>query len=321
MNGITPRARLAQLSPARPAKTIGGRVDKILAMRAFVTAVKVGNLGQAANLLGITRTLASRQIKALEESLNTHLMIRTTRSLTLTAAGEDYFLFCEEILAEIDQMDAKLSANHLEVRGDLPVLCPKWMAERIARALADFVRLHPEIRPKLMLESQPMTAYEFLARGCEVAMVMRSIPDSRIKARKLMSLPYVLCAAPAFLDQAGAPTHPKDLGEYAGLVQPLYPQWLFRSGGATVKILPKPALTANSYAALCAAAVAGMGLAAVPRCLAQEDLRTGRLVEVLTDWHCEEQSLFIAYAPENTAPARAQAFVKFLPGWFNDNPL
>lgn len=296
-------------------------MDQILAMRAFVAAVKVGNLGQAANQLGITRTLAARHIKALEQSLKTHLMIRTTRSLTLTAAGEKYFLFSEELLAEIDEMDATMRADNTDIRGELPVLCPKWMADNVARAMAEFMRLHPGIKPKLMLESQTLTAYDFLGRGCEAAIVMRSIPDSRIKARKILELPYVLCASPAFLENESEIGSPKQLENIAGLVQTTYPQWVFKRDGKTEKILPKAAFFANSYVALRAAAIAGSGVTAIPKSIVADDLASGQLVEVMSDWSCESQSLFAAFAPEKTSPARAQALVRFLPEWFRNNPL
>jgi len=296
-------------------------MDQLFAMRAFVSAVKLRNLGQAADRLGVSRTLVSRQIQTLEQALNASLMIRTTRSLTLTAAGEKYFLFCEELLAELDEMDSRMRADSREIGGELPVLCPKWMAEPIAEVLAEFVRRHPAIRPKLMLENLPLTAYEFLAKGCEVSLNMRTIPDSRIVARKLFDLPYLLCASPEHVERIALPQEPAQLRELDGLVQSSYPQWTFRREGRTERILPRAVFSANSYTALRAAALRGIGLVAIPQCLVRDDIAAGRLVQVMPDWDCESQSVHISSAPGKAATARAQAFSRFLVDWFRSNPL
>lgn len=296
-------------------------MDQFLAMRAFVGAVKMRNLGRAAEVLGISRPLVTRQIQALEESLNSHLMIRTTRSLTLTAAGEKYFLFCEEMLAQVDEMAVQMRNDGHEVRGILPVLCPKWLAEPVTASLVEFSKLHPDIRPKLMLESSPLTAYEFLSRGCEVSLNSRPIPDSRIIARKLFDLPYVLCASPEFLATIAPPNAPSELGNIASLVQPSFPQWTFSSEKNVERILPKSVFSANSYIALREATRGGLGLATIPKCLVQDDLNSGRLVSVMSNWDCETQAVYVSSAPRKTSTVRAQVLTKFLAKWFRANPV
>lgn len=296
-------------------------MDQLFAMRAFVAAVQLRNLGQAAEQLGVSRTLVTRQIQALEHRLNAQLMIRTTRSLTLTATGEKYFLFCEEILAQIDEMDTTMRAKSEEISGELPVLCPKWMAEPIAHVLAEFVKVHPEVRPRLMLESLPLTAYEFLSKGCEVSLNLRKIPDSRIIARKLFDLPYILCASPAYLAGIAPPTVPSDLGKLAGLVQPTYPQWEFRKGDQAERILPRMAFSANSYIALRSAALAGIGVTAIPQTIVKDDLDAGRLMRVMPEWECQSQAVYLSSAPGKSSPMRAQAFSKFIAAWFRANPM
>lgn len=296
-------------------------MDQLLAMRAFVMAVKLRNLGQAAEALGVSRTLVSRHIQALEANIGAQLMIRTTRSLALTEAGQTYFLFCEEMLSQLDEMDARMRAENREVRGELPILCPKWLAEPVTRALVAFVQLYPEVRPRLHLESMPQTAYEFLSKGCEVSLNVRPVPDSRIISRKLFELPYVLCASPDYIARTAEPNRPVDLICLAGLVQSTYPQWIFSDGVHTEHILPSAAFAANSYIALRTAALGGLGITAVPLTLVHDDLADGRLVRVMPNWDCEKQSLFALLAPERTAPKRAQALTAFLADWFRSNPL
>jgi DNA-binding transcriptional LysR family regulator len=125
-------------------------LDRMKAMESFVESVKRGGLGAAAQALGISRTIVSRNIQTLESDLGVRLMNRTTRSLSLTDSGQRYFNFCDDILTRVDEMDRQVSAEAAEARGELSVLAPKWMQAMATRLLVDFTKAHPEIRPRLI---------------------------------------------------------------------------------------------------------------------------------------------------------------------------
>lgn len=291
------------------------------AMESFVESVKRGGLGAAAQALGISRTIVSRNIQTLEAELGVRLMNRTTRSLSLTEAGQRYFQFCDEVLTRIDEMDRQVSTEAAEARGELTVLAPKWMQGAATRLLVDFAKAYPEIRPRLILGGMAQTAYGFLEQGCEIALHTRAIPDSRIVARRIAEIPYRLCAAPGYLEQAAPLAHPDDLSAHNTLTQYNYHTWQFEKDGREARFQSVPALSANTFFVLRDAAIQGFGIALLPEPLVREDLAEGRLVTVLDGWVPLGQTLYVAVAPGGGIPVKVRMLLDFVNRWFAQNQL
>jgi len=291
------------------------------AMESFVESVKRGGLGAAAQALGISRTIVSRNIQTLESDLGVRLMNRTTRSLSLTDSGQRYFNFCDDILTRVDEMDRQVSAEAAEARGELSVLAPKWMQAMATRLLVDFTKAHPEIRPRLILGGMAQTAYGFLEQGCEIALHTRDIPDSRIIARKIADIRYCLCASPAYLKNASKLTHPADLPAHSTLVQYNYHTWQFEKAGREERFQPIPTLSSNTFFVLRDAALEGLGLALMPEPLVRDDLAQGRLVMALEGWTPLGQALYVAIAPGGGIPAKVRLMLDYVRTWFAQNPL
>lgn len=296
-------------------------MDRMKAMESFVESVKRGGLGAAAQALGISRTIVSRNIQTLESELGVRLMNRTTRSLTLTEAGHRYFNFCDDMLTRIAEMDHQVSAEAGEARGDLTVLAPKWMQTSATELIVAFAKRYPDIRPRLILGGMAQTAYGFLDQGCDIALHTRDIPDSRIVARRIADIPYQLCASPAYLTRSTPISHPADLANHKTLTQYNYHTWLFTKGGREERVQPAPALSANTFFVLRDAAVDGLGLALLPEPLARKDLEDGRLVAVLEDWMPVGQTLYVAIAPGGGIPAKVRLLMDFVHEWFAEHSL
>ncbi|WP_206957765.1 LysR family transcriptional regulator [Trinickia acidisoli] len=290
-------------------------------MAAFVEAVKQRSLGAAAEHLGISRTLVSRHIQALEDELGVRLMNRTTRSLSLTEAGQRYFHFCDEILTRVDEMDRQVSSEAAEARGEISVLGPKWLQTTATRLLTAFAKRHPEIRPRLVLGGVAQTAYGFLEQGCDIALHTRPIPDSRILARKIVDIPYGLCASPEYLESAPALDNPGDIARHSTLVHFNYHTWQFERNGQEERFQPIPAFSTNSFSALREAALESFGLAVLPMPLIRDDLAKGRLKHSLAEWTPFGQTLYVAIAPGSGVPAKVRLLMDFVVGWFATNPL
>lgn len=290
-------------------------------MEAFVESVKRRGLGAAAQALGISRTLVSRNIQALETELGVRLLNRTTRSLSLTDAGQKYFHFCDETLARIREMDREIAADASDARGELSVLAPKWMQTQATQLLVAFAKLHPEIKPRLTLGGMAQTAYGFLEQGCEVALHTRQIPDSRILARKLADIPFCLSGAPGYLASAAALSSPNDLAHHNCLIQYNFHTWQFEHDGRIERIQPAPAFATNTFVALREAALEGLGLALLPKPLVREDLATGGLVEVLPGWQPVGQVLYSAVAPGRGIPVKVRLLLDFVGDWFSRHDL
>ena len=298
-----------------------GRLDRMKAMESFVESVKQSGLGAAAQTLGISRTIVSRNIQALESELGVRLMNRTTRSLSLTEAGERYFHFCDEILTRVGEMDHQVSAEASEARGELTVLAPKWMDKAVTRLLVAFAKAYPDIRPRLILGGMAQTAYGFLEQGCEIALHTRQIPDSRIVARRIADIPYRLCASPEYLKSAPPLIRPADLAHHNALVQYNYHTWQFEKDGAEERFQPVPTLSANTFFVLHEAALEGLGLALLPEPLVRGDLAGGRLTAVLEEWAPLGQTLYVAVAPGGGIPAKVRLLLDFVHQWFARHEL
>lgn len=296
-------------------------MDRMTAMEAFVASVKERGLGAAAQSLGISRTLVSRHIQALETELGVRLMNRTTRSLSLTDAGQRYFHFCDELLTRVKEMDRQISSEAAEARGEISVLAPKWLQPVATRLLIDFAKTHPEIRPKLILGGMAQTAYGFLEQGCEVALHTREIPDSRILARKVAEIPYRLCGSPEYLNDSAELVNPSDLAVHRALVQYNYHTWQFTRDGRDERFQPVPVLSANTFPVLRDAALAGLGVSLLPEMMVREDLANGSLIHVLQDWTPFGQTLYVAIAPGNGIPAKVRRLLDFVVKWFSENGL
>lgn len=287
------------------------------AMEAFVEAVKRRGLGSAAVALGISRTLVSRNIQALEAELGVRLLNRTTRSLALTEAGQKYFHFCDETLTRIAAMDREIAADANDARGELSVLAPKWMQTEVTRLLVAFAKLYPEIKPRLILGGMAQTAYGFLEQGCEVALHTRQIPDSRILARKLVDIPFCLTASPEYLASAGPLAAPEDLARHKCVVQYNFHTWQFEKEGRIERVQPDAAFATNTFVALREATLEGLGLALLPKSLVEEDLDQGRLVQALAEWTPLGQVLYSAVAPGRGIPVKVRLLLDFVASWFS----
>lgn len=296
-------------------------MDRMSAMQAFVEAVKQRSLGGAAQHLGISRTLVSRHIQALEDELGVRLMNRTTRSLSLTEAGQSYYHFCDDILTRVEEMDRQVSSEAAEARGEISLLAPKWLQTSTTHLLSAFAKQYPEIRPRLVLGGVAQTAYGFLEQGCDIALHTRPIPDSRIVARRIADIPYCLCASPAYLESAVALNHPTDIAGHSALVHFAYHTWQFEQSGREERFQPTPAFSTNTFSALRDAAIDGLGLSLLPVPLIRNDLVAGRLRAILPEWVPFGQTLYVAIAPGSGVPAKVSLLMHFVVEWFAAHPL
>jgi DNA-binding transcriptional LysR family regulator len=294
-------------------------MDRMQAMQAFVESVKQRGLGSAAQSLGISRTLVTRNIQALETELGVRLMNRTTRSLSLTEAGQKYFHFCEEILTRIAEMDRHVSAEATQARGELSVLAPTWMQASVTRLLVAFTKAHPDIRPRITFGGIAQTAYGFLEQGCEIALTPRQIPDSRILARKIADIPYCLCSSAAYLETTAPLDHPGDLAAHRTLIQHNHATWTFERGGRAERTQPRPTLSASTFLAVREAALEGLGIGLLPETLVRADIAAGRLRKLLPEWESEGETLYVAVAPRGGIPAKVRLLLDFCPSWFAHN--
>lgn len=290
-------------------------LDQVTGMQVFARVAALGSLSRAARVLGISQTMATKHVAALEDKLGVKLLHRTTRKITLTEPGRRYLESVERILAELAEAEAAAAAERFEVTGTLRVNAPVSFGVReLAPLMAEFSRMHPALTVDMGLNDRTVDLVE---EGWDVAVRIGHMHDQTLIARKLARCCLVVAASPAYLDERGTPRTVADLSLHNCLGYTLSSalgphQWSFeRDGSVSVPI--KGNLQASNGDALAAAALAGQGLVYEPTFLLGNDIRAGRLV-VLTLDHppMELPGVFAVYASNRRPPAKVRAFIDFL---------
>jgi DNA-binding transcriptional LysR family regulator len=297
--------------------------DRLTGMQVFSKAVALGSLSGAARTLGMSQTMATKHIFALEERLGVKILRRTTRKLTLTEPGRRYLESAERILAEVKEAEAYAAAERVEVTGTLRVNAPvTFGAREIAPLLSSFAQLHPALTVDLGLNDRVVDVVE---EGWDVVIRIGRIEDQSMIARKLASCRCMVAGAPAYLAERGTPRTIFELSVHNclgyTLSRTLGPgRWAFGKHG-TIVVPIKGNLQANNGDALLAAARAGQGLIYEPTFVVGDAIRTGQLVAIALDHPMIElPGVFAAY-PGNRRPApKVRAFVDFLVRSFGKFP-
>jgi DNA-binding transcriptional LysR family regulator len=168
----------------------GISVDKLTGMNVFVRVAKAGSFAGAARDLGISRAMVTKHVMQLENNLDTRLINRTTRSLSLTEAGASYLGRCRQVLADIEEMEESITHLQSEPRGRLKISAPNYIgAAHIAPALAEFLTLYPELSVDMVLQGTPS---DLVNEAIDIAIYLGALDDTSLIARKLASSPLVV---------------------------------------------------------------------------------------------------------------------------------
>lgn len=306
-------------------------LDQVTGMQVFARVAALGSLSGAARALGMSQTMATKHVAALEERLGVKLLHRTTRKITLTEPGRRYLESVERILSELAEAEAAAAAERVEVTGTLRVNAPVSFGVReLAPLLAEFSRLHPTLTVDLGLSDRVVDLVE---EGWDVAVRIGRIQDQTLIARKLARCRILVAASPAYLAERGTPRTVAELSSHNCLGYTLSSslgpqQWAFGiDGRITVPI--RGNLRASNGDALVAAALAGQGLIYEPTFLVGDDIRAGRLIALVLDHPpIELPGVFAVYPSNRRPPAKVRAFVDSLvkrcgsgPPWDRDLDL
>lgn len=290
-------------------------LDQVTGMQVFARVAAVGSLSGAARALGMSQTMATKHVGALEQKLGVKLLHRTTRKVTLTEAGRRYLESVERILAELAEAEAAAAAERIEVTGILRVNAPVSFGVReLAPLMAEFSRMHPALTVDMGLNDRTVNLVE---EGWDVAVRIGRIHDQTLIARKLAPCHLLVAGSPAYLAERGTPRTVAELTSHNCLGYTLSSvlgphHWSFSpDGSVTVPI--KGNFQASNGDALVAAALAGQGLIYEPTFLLGDDIRADRLVALPLDHPpMELPGVFAVYAGNRRPPAKVRAFIDFL---------
>lgn len=283
-------------------------MDLLAAMRGFVEVVESGGFSAAARRLGVAPSSVSRQVDLLEAHLGARLLVRSTRRVRLTEAGERYHAHAVRILTEVEEAAAQVSELTMAPQGSLRLDVVSPFARRyIAPVLAEFHRRHPRLKVELTLSDRLVDLVE---QEVDLAIRVGVLDDSRLIARRLAPSRLLVCGSPDYLRRRGIP-RPQALWEHDCLSfrQERGPAtWTL---GDTVVPVTGP-LQSNDVESLLIAARTGLGLVNLPDWLVLEELRAGRLQVAFVGDRSERAGLYALYPERSYLPAKVRLFLDFL---------
>jgi DNA-binding transcriptional LysR family regulator len=285
-------------------------------MTAFVALVDAGSFSGAAARLGLTPSAMSKLIARLEESLGARLVQRTTRTMQVTEVGRSYAEHARRILEDIDAVEREIESSDPRPKGTLRVTAPSILGHvRVLPVVIAFQQENPEVTVHLHLTDHVVDLVE---DQIDVAIRMTSAPPPSFVARKLGEDTRVLCASPGYLTRRGKPRAPEDLPAHDCILFTAGQSatgWRFRASPQDDRVQlvhVKGRLTASNTFSVRDAALAGCGIADLPRYLVEKDLQAGTLVSLLPRYVLNERSVYALYAPSRFVAPKVRKFVDAL---------
>ena len=295
--------------------------DTLAGMRVFTAVVDAGSFARAAEKLELSRGMTSRYVAQVEAHLGVRLLNRTTRRLSLTEAGNDYYQRATQVLALVEEAEQAASHEAAEPRGTLRINASvAFGARHMGTLISAYLRRYPEVRVDLTLNDRIVDLVE---EGFDVAVRIARRIDPGLVARRIGPARMIACASPAYLRQSGAPKTPADLVRhncltyaYAGAQN----EWRFTRGKREQTVKVGGTLHANNGDILSRAAADGLGVTVQPTFLIDGLFREKKLMRVLEGWEADSLTIFAVYPSRQFLPAKVRSFIDFMLEHFGDKP-
>jgi DNA-binding transcriptional LysR family regulator len=297
------------------------RANKFEQIYAFVTVVEQMSFTKAADKLDMAKSSLSRRVTELESRLGVQLLQRTTRKLSLTDQGQQFYQRSTQILADLEEVEELISDEQLELKGRIRMAAPlSFSNQHLSNVVCEFNSNYPNIDLNIDLNDRQIDLVE---EGFDLAIRVGDLQDSNLIARKLGVVRMATCASPEYLKRFGIPEHPSQLPDHLGLTYTNVSAnliWRYLVDGKLKTFIPKNNLSANNGDFLASAAVNGLGLVNTPTFIVFRLLQSGDLERVLTDFPSPKTGLYAVFPPGRLMPARVRVLVDFLCDRFGDNP-
>jgi len=289
-------------------------MDKLSVMNAYCRIVERGSLARAADDLGVSAALLSRELKLLEQSLGCALLTRTTRSMSLTDAGRLYYEQAQAILDAVSRSEDRIREEAGAVRGHLKVNASSSFGQMvIAPFLPKFLEQYPDLKFTLSLDDRVVDMVE---GGFDVSIRIRAaMPDSALVARRIGTVRQRIFAGPAYIERAGMPETPDDIKDHriiGFLLANHLTEWSLSGPGGEQTIALDPEVKVGNSLVLRDLLIAGHGIGTLPDFVSDAAEARGELVRVLPDWELPAPEIFAVTASRLGMDARVTAFLDHL---------
>jgi LysR family transcriptional regulator, regulator for bpeEF and oprC len=289
----------------------------------FLRVVDSGSLSSAARSLGVSTSAVSAALARLEARLSTRLVNRTTRRLSVTDEGAEFYERCKKIVSDLNTAELTVGRAGRVPSGSLRVGVPsalgsKWIAPRLGEFTDAFPAVSLEV---ICTDFVPYT----IGEGVDVAVQIGELHDSSLAVRRLACSEYIVCAAPRYLAAHGRPKTPCDLKDHRCLTyrRPRNGRiwdWRFRINGAVQTVAVQGVVTMNSHEALASAAASGLGIVQVADYYGHAFIKTGELIEILEEYRTDGHVISAVFPNQQPFPPKIRAFVDFLARQFDRPP-
>lgn len=279
----------------------------------LVRIVDKGSFTAAAQELGMTKAMVSRRIAELERRLGVRLHYRSTRQLTLTEEGEQYYQRCSKAVDALTEAELMLSARQQEVTGTLKLAVPIETGQLVVgRMVAKFLQRYPAMQVELELTNRILDP---ISEGLDAVVRVGDMSNSNLAARRLWSTERLLCASPDYLARSPAIARPEDLLRHERVAVSsgfLASHWCFERDGREVLVDPPSRFRVNNITCAREAAKAGLGVASLPAMLCLEELERGELVSLLPEWQQPRVPIYLLFPERRLMPRKLRAFIDFM---------
>ncbi|MFY8084755.1 MAG: LysR substrate-binding domain-containing protein [Rubrivivax sp.] len=293
-------------------------MDRIQAVRLFVRVVDLGSFSKAAAELGIGQPAATKQVARMEALMGARLLHRTTHGVTPTEIGSLYYEKCRLIAHHVEEAESVAALLQSQLQGGLRLSTSVAFGRRVlAPMVMRFMKLNPRLHVDLSCDDRYVNLVE---QGIDVAIRMGRLADSSLGSRYLGLNPWVVVASPDYLAQRGAPRAPKELQGHDTLVYSSVQgdaRWQFTGPQGEAESMPvRGPLRSNNLSTLLLAAREGLGIAALPRYVAEQSIADGAVQPLLDGWTLPAQEIHAVYPSPRMVPAKVTQFIEWLRGQF-----
>lgn len=295
-------------------------MDRLDLMEQFVRIVEAKSLSAAARALRCGEPTVSKRLMRLEEAVGVRLMQRSPHGVRLTEVGERYFASCKRLLSELHDAEEEAKGLRRDLSGGLRLILPVALGEvHLARMAVEFQRRHRGLRLELVLRDGWV---DLAAARADLAVRVGAVLDPAVVARSLGGYRYLLVASPAYLERAGAPRTVAELGAHEYLMHEGEAEESFGTPDGPRSVRVHGSLSFNNALAMKTAAVEGAGICRLAGWLAEAELSSGQLLEVLPGSAPEPVPVFATYLPSRFPTEKVRRVIHFLgdalrrlPGW------
>jgi DNA-binding transcriptional LysR family regulator len=301
-------------------------MDKLVAMQAFVRVVEAGTFAKAADSLVMPKPTITRLVQGLEKHLDTKLLNRTTRRVTVTADGAAYYDRALRLLNDIEELESNMTRAKVNPRGRLRIDVGSPVGQLLLiPALPDFYAKYPDIQIDLGVSDRPV---DLISENVDCVLRAGEITDQSLVARRIGEFHSVICATPAYLKRHGMPRHPRDLESdghtvvnyFSHRTGRIYP-YTFIKDGERIEVVGRHMLSVNDSNAGLAAGLAGLGIIWTTSFMAQSHIHAGQLQPILLDWCADSLPIHVVYPPNRHLSTKVRVFVDWVAELFARSDL